>query len=67
MSPANMVLTPKRAANDLDLLKPHSVTSSFGENKGFVGVLSFAGSQPWFQWMLLCGSCYQGREDFTAL
>lgn len=46
MSPANTVLTPKRAANDLDLLKPHSVTSSFGENKGFVGVLSFAGSQP---------------------
>ena len=66
MSPANMVLTPKRAPNHLDLLKPHSVTSSFGGNKGFAGVLSFAGSQPWFQWMLLCGSCYQGREDFTA-
>ena len=48
MSPANVVLTPKRAPNHLDLLKPHSVTSSFGENKGFVGVLSFAGSQPWF-------------------
>ena len=48
MSPANMVLTPKRAPNHLDLLKPHSVTSSFGENKGFVGVPSFAVSQPWF-------------------
>lgn len=48
VSPANMVLTPKRAPNHLDLLKPHSVTSSFGENKGFVGVLSFADSQPWF-------------------
>ena len=35
MSPANVVLTPKRAPNHLDLLKPHSVTSSFGENKGF--------------------------------
>ena len=46
MSPANMVLTPKRAPNHLDLLKPDSVTSSFGENKGFVGVLIFAGSQP---------------------
>ena len=46
MSPANMVLTPKRAPNHLDLLKLHSVTSSFGENKGFVGVLSFVGSQP---------------------
>lgn len=46
MSPANMVVTPKRAPNHLDLLKPDSVTSSFGENKGFVGVLIFAGSQP---------------------
>jgi len=46
MSPANMDLTPKRAPNHLDLLKPDSVTSCFGENKSFVGVLIFTGSQP---------------------
>ena len=35
MSPANMVLTPKRAPNHLDLLKPHSVTLQFWWKQGF--------------------------------